>query len=269
MQEEKQEELLKETTEQEEVTEKVESEEVSVEQKNYTQDDTVSILNKKISKLHKILVGTVVLALIFLFSSVNFSSENKNLKEKTQKLEEINEKIKIEVNESEKKLSALYTEFNEYKEKMKPYEELQQADLEKKKAEIQAEREKKEAEYKAKKEAEEKAKQEEEQKGYETGITYEDLARSPEEYKGKKVTFSGTIIQVIRGESFDQYRVKVNDDYKKVILVEYKPKSGDKKFLEEDKVIIRGVSVGEISYKSTMGGKISIPGMVADFMELK
>lgn len=152
---------------------------------------------------------------------------------------------------------------------MKPYENLQQEEKEKKEAELKAEREKKEAEEKAKKEAEEKAKQEEEAKGYETGITYDELARNPDKNKGKKVTFTGTVIQVIRGNGEDEYRVRVKDDYKKVIYVTYIPKEGENKILENDKVIIRGVSIGEISYQSTMGGKISIPGIEAHSIEIK
>lgn len=122
---------------------------------------------------------------------------------------------------------------------MKPYENLQQEEKEKKEAELKAEREKKEAEEKAKKEAEEKAKKEEEAKGYDTGITYDELARNPDNNKGKKVTFTGTVIQVIRGDGEDQFRIKVNNDYKKVIYVSYIPKSGENKILENDKVVIR------------------------------
>jgi len=93
--------------------------------------------------------------------------------------------------------------------------------------------------------------------------------RNPDKNKGKKVTFTGTVIQVIRGNGEDQFRVRVNNDYKKIIFVSYIPKSGENKILENDKVVVRGVSVGEISYKSTMGGKISIPGITAHSIEIK
>ena len=106
-------------------------------------------------------------------------------------------------------------------------------------------------------------------KGTIRGITYDELARNPDKNKGKKVTFTGTVIQVIRGNGEDQFRVRVNNDYKKIIFVSYIPKSGENKILENDKVVVRGVSVGEISYKSTMGGKISIPGITAHSIEIK
>ncbi len=186
-----------------------------------------------------------------------------------KKITEIHIKYKDEIDKANNDYKKIEAEYANYKEKMKPYENMQLADKEKKEAELKAERDKKEAEEKAKKEAEEKAKKEEEAKGYETGITYEELARNPDKNKGKKVSFTGTVIQVIRGDGEDQFRVQVKDDYKKIIFVTYITKDGENKILENDKVIIRGISIGEITYDSTMGGKISIPGIEAHSIEIK
>lgn len=221
-------------------------------------------LQNKNSFLYK-LFGVVVLGFILVLSIFN-GVRNISMEKKTT---EIYRKYKDEIDKANNDYKKIEAEYAKYKEKMKPYENLQQEEKEKKEAELKAEREKKEAEEKAKKEAEEKAKQEEEAKGYETGITYDELARNPDKNKGKKVTFTGTVIQVIRGNGEDEYRVRVKDDYKKVIYVTYIPKEGENKILENDKVIIRGVSIGEISYQSTMGGKISIPGIEAHSIEIK
>lgn len=43
------------------------------------------------------------------------------------------------------------------------------------------------------------AKAAEEAQGYETGITYDQLARTPDDFKGKKVKFTGKVVQVIEG----------------------------------------------------------------------
>lgn len=227
-------------------------------------EKVIKELQNKNSFLYK-LFGVVVFGFIlalFIFNGVrNISME--------KKATEIYRKYKDEIDKANNNYKKIEAEYANYKEKMKPYENMQLADKEKKEAELKAEREKKEAEEKAKKEAEEKAKKEEEAKGYETGITYEELARNPDKNKGKKVTFTGTVIQVIRGDGEDQFRVRVNNDYKKIIFVSYIPKSGENKILENDKVVVRGVSVGEISYKSTMGGKISIPGITAHSIEIK
>lgn len=221
-------------------------------------------LQNKNSFLYK-LFGVVVLGFIVVLSIFN-GIRNISMEKKTT---EIYRKYKDEIDKANNDYKKIEAEYANYKEKMKPYENMQLADKEKKEAELKAEREKKEAEEKAKKEAEEKAKKEEEAKGYDTGITYDELARNPDKNKGKKVTFTGTVIQVIRGDGEDEYRVSVKDDYKKVIYVTYIPKEGENKILENDKVIIRGVSIGEISYQSTMGGKISIPGIEAHSIEIK
>ncbi|EGO8997167.1 hypothetical protein D2A77_14225, partial [Enterococcus faecalis] len=42
---------------------------------------------------------------------------------------------------------------------------------------------------------------------YTSDISYDDLARNPENNKGKKLTLSGTIIQVIEGTDYSQYRL--------------------------------------------------------------
>ena len=227
-------------------------------------EKVIKELQNKHSFLYK-LFGVVVFGFIlalFIFNGVrNISME--------KKATEIYRKYKDEIDKANNNYKKIEAEYANYKEKMKPYENMQLADKEKKEAELKAEREKKEAEEKARKEAEEKTKKEEEAKGYDTGITYDELARNPDKNKGKKVTFTGTVIQVIRGNGEDQFRVRVNNDYKKIIFVSYIPKSGENKILENDKVVVRGVSVGEISYKSTMGGKISIPGITAHSIEIK
>lgn len=222
-------------------------------------EKVIKELQNKNSFLYK-LFGVVVFG--FIFNGVrNISME--------KKATEIYRKYKDEIDKANNNYKKIEAEYANYKEKMKPYENMQLADKEKKEAELKAEREKKEAEEKAKKEAEEKAKKEKEAKGYETGITYEELARNPDKNKGKKVTFTGTVIQVIRGDGEDQFRVQVKDDYKKIIFVTYITKDGENKILENDKVIIRGISIGEITYDSTMGGKISIPGIEAHSIEIK
>jgi len=227
-------------------------------------EKVIKELQNKNSFLYK-LFGVVVFGFIlalFIFNGVrNISME--------KKATEIYRKYKDEIDKANNNYKKIEAEYANYKEKMKPYENMQLADKEKKEAELKAEREKKEAEEKSRKEAEEKAKKEEEAKGYDTGITYDELARNPDKNKGKKVTFTGTVIQVIRGDGEDQFRVQVKDDYKKIIFVTYITKDGENKILENDKVIIRGISIGEITYDSTMGGKISIPGIEAHSIEIK
>lgn len=98
--------------------------------------------------------------------------------------------------------SSLKDEYDAYKEKMQPYEELDKAEAEAREAKAKqekaeaeaAEKKKKEEEAAAKKKKEEEeaaAAESKEKMGYDTGITYDNLARNPDDYEGEKVKFYG------------------------------------------------------------------------------
>lgn len=108
------------------------------------------------------------------------------------------------------------------------------------------------------------AKAAEEARGYETGITYDQLARTPDDFKGKKVKFYGKVVQVIEGSGSVQIRLAVEDNYDTILLGEYSSSTVSSRVLEDDYITIYGTSVGTISYKSTMGGTITIPGVYID-----
>ena len=104
-------------------------------------------------------------------------------------------------------------------------------------------------------------------KGYETGITYDQLARTPDDYSGKKCKFRGEVVQVIEGDSDVQIRLAVNDDYDSIIFCQYDKSIVKSRVLENDHITVYGTSMGTISYESTMGGTITIPAMVVDKMD--
>lgn len=130
----------------------------------------------------------------------------------------------------------------------------------KKSAEEEKLRKEKEAAEKAKKEAEEA-------KGCDTGITYEQLARTPDDYMLKKVKFSGKVIQVLEDEDNTQIRLAVNDNYDTIIYIEYESNIVSSRVLEDDYITVSGVSMGLLSYKSTMGGTITIPSVIVSKIE--
>lgn len=196
------------------------------------------------------------------------SDLEQNIKTLTSEKNELESKNKEQQAEYEK----LNTEYTDYKEKMKPLEELSEAEAEARKIEAEqikekAEQEKKEKaeqkkkEKKEKEEAEKKKKEAEEAKGYETGITYDQLARTPDDYEGKKVKFTGKVIQVMEGDYSVQIRLAIDDDYNKIIFGEYVSSIVSSRVLEDDTITIYGLSKGLISYESTMGGKITIPSV--------
>lgn len=100
--------------------------------------------------------------------------------------------------------------------------------------------------------------------GYETGISYNQLARTPDKYVGEKVKFSGKVIQVTEGDSETDLRIAVGDDYDTILLVAYDPAIISGRVLENDEITIRGISLGVYTYESTMGGNITIPLVQVD-----
>ena len=130
------------------------------------------------------------------------------------------------------------------------------------------------AEKKAEEEriAKEKA-EEEERKGYETGITYDQLARTPDEYKNKKVKFYGKVVQVTEGDNETNLRVATRAIeygcyYEDVVLVYYNPKIMASRVLENDMITLYGVSKGLHTYKSTMSGNITVPLIAVDKIDV-
>lgn len=118
----------------------------------------------------------------------------------------------------------------------------------------------------AEKEAERqrKAKEAEEKRGYETGITYDNIARNPDDYKGEKVKFSGKVIQVIEGSSYTAIRFAIDRSYKKIVYCRYKNDIVESRILEDDRITIYGISKGLMSYEATSGATITIPEISID-----
>lgn len=176
------------------------------------------------------------------------------------------EKITIKSKTSLEKTAAEVEAKRKEQEKAK-------AEAEKKAAEESAakEAEEKAAAEKKKREAEEAERKavEAEKASYDTGISYENLARNPDTYMLEKVKFNGRIIQVIKGEDVSQFRFAIDDDYDQVILIEIsEDQLSNNRLLEDDNITIRGVSYGEYTYSSTIGGEITVPAVVVDSFEL-
>lgn len=103
---------------------------------------------------------------------------------------------------------------------------------------------------------------------YDTGITYDQLARTPDDYENKKVKFSGEVIQVMEADGETQLRIAVDGNYNNVIYVGYNSKITNTRILENDYVTFRGISRGLITYQSTLGGEITIPSVYVQQIEI-
>ena len=165
-------------------------------------------------------------------------------KEKERKIqEEKNEKDK-----AEKEAERIAAE-------KKAEEDKQKLAAEKKAKEIAEKESKEEAEAKKKAEAEER-------KGYDTGITFDQIARNPDDYEGEKVKFTGKVIQVMEGDGETQIRIAVNDNYDTVVYGAFDSSIVKSRILEDDMVTVRGLSTGLLTYESSMGGNITIPSIL-------
>lgn len=168
--------------------------------------------------------------------------------------------LKKELKLQENKVDDLTKEIELLKikiEEAKPWFEMTENERKKREEELAKEKAAKEAAELAAREAEEK-------KGYNTGITFDQIARNPDDYIYKKVKFNGKVIQVLEGDSETQIRLAVNGDYNKIIFAIYQSDIINSRVLEDDSITIYGISSGLLSYQSTMGGTITIPSVVVE-----
>ena len=223
--------------------------------------------NKKI-----LIVGGVCFVIglgIGMNNWISMNNEKDTIQKQYKTLETESNKLSVELKTSNDKIVNLEKKVADAKPWFDMSEEQKKAE-ETRLAEEKKVREAKEAEEKAiaEKTAQEQAakeqaaKEAEEKKGYDTGITYDQLARTPDDFKGKKVKFSGEVIQVMEGQSETQIRFKVGGDYKKVIYAAIPKGLTSQRILENDKITIMGLSAGLLTYKSTMGGEITIPSVL-------
>lgn len=105
---------------------------------------------------------------------------------------------------------------------------------------------------------------------------YKDIARQPDEYKGKKAKFRGKVIQV--SESYwDSKKVTLRVDvtegeygfWDDTVYVTYKYKDGESKILEDDIINMYGTIEGTETYVSVLGAKVTIPSFKAKYIELE
>jgi len=97
---------------------------------------------------------------------------------------------------------------------------------------------------------------------YRNDITFDMLARTPDDYEGQGFTMTGSVAQVIESDDDDtiQLRVAINGDYDDMVLVEYDSSiMSGKRVLEDDKITFNGRSIGTTTYESTQGGDITVP----------
>lgn len=100
-------------------------------------------------------------------------------------------------------------------------------------------------------------------------VTYDQIAREPNKYKGTYVKIKGNIVQIQDNGSSAALRVNITEEeYNDIVWVNYSYAANEKKLLQDDTINIWGISKGEISYTSILGAKITVPEVNAEYIEI-
>ena len=96
-------------------------------------------------------------------------------------------------------------------------------------------------------------------------VDYSDVERNPDNYDGKKVKFSGEVVQVSEG-LFNSVTLRVSDGGD-VWYVNYYREEGESRILEGDYITCYGECDGVTSYTNVMGAQVTIPSMDMEYYD--
>ena len=102
-----------------------------------------------------------------------------------------------------------------------------------------------------------------------TDVTYDNLMRTPDDYFGEIVQYSGTVLQTITGDGIVQQRVALYDDYDKIVLIEYAEELPETRLLDDDYITFTGMSFGTIEYETVLGSTLEIPSIFVERINLE
>lgn len=103
---------------------------------------------------------------------------------------------------------------------------------------------------------------------------YKTIFRYAEDYKGKEVKFTGKVVQVIESDTMPSYRINVTKDkwgyYDDTIYVSFFDMDGNTpRILEDDIVTVYGTLSGTYTYETVLGASVTIPSMLALYIDIK
>lgn len=103
--------------------------------------------------------------------------------------------------------------------------------------------------------------------------SYEEIARNPDSCLGKPAKLQGEVIQSM--PEGDSYTLRVNITpgkyyWSDTILVTYtKQDAGESNILEDDIITMYGTLMGTYTYESVMGASITVPLLVAEYIDIQ
>ena len=103
---------------------------------------------------------------------------------------------------------------------------------------------------------------------------YKTIFRYAEDYKGKDVKYTGKVVQVIEGYTMTSYRVNVTKDkwgyYDDTIYVTFYDSNGNTpRILEDDIITFYGTLSDLYTYETVMGASVTIPSVLATYIDIK
>lgn len=100
-------------------------------------------------------------------------------------------------------------------------------------------------------------------------LDYVGVSRDPDDYEGRLVKFSGTVLQVIEDETIVSFRIATKGNYDNVVFVSMVIPEEYSRILEDDKVEVQGSYAGLLSYETVRGDTVTIPNIYASLITLK
>lgn len=101
-------------------------------------------------------------------------------------------------------------------------------------------------------------------------VSFDEVARNPDQYEGTKVKFTGEVIQVMESSGLYTLRVNVTQGrygWDDTIMVYCGATEGAPRILEDDVLTFYGAMAGLTSYESVLGATITLPQMYASYYE--
>lgn len=101
--------------------------------------------------------------------------------------------------------------------------------------------------------------------------TFKEIARNPDDYYFTYAKYTGEVVQVLEKDDDVQLRVNITNNgwyYTDTIFVDYTRQKGESRILEDDIVTIYGMNFGTVSYESIMGATITLPYVIAKYIDV-
>lgn len=102
-------------------------------------------------------------------------------------------------------------------------------------------------------------------------ISYNSLARTPGDYEGAYVKFSGKVVQVCyEAESilyYSTYRLATSGGYDNVVYIKVDNYGSGSRILEDDWITIYGEFEGLFTYETVMGATMTIPCVKVEYVD--